>query len=168
MLYNSSKETGIMSDHALVRILLVTDEFKESLQARPLGSDAYRLENSPWFAYGVSFQDVVEARPAQPDEAGLPTFVRVLEKSGNRTLRVYLEEPVETELEARLHPTLSTLLDLGCSVEGTNGNYFAVNVPAEADFDTVCSFLYSTSDLWEYADPTYAQLFPLEARMNSS
>jgi hypothetical protein len=168
MLYNSSKETGIMNDHTLVRILLVTDEFRESLQALPLGSNAYRLENSPWFAYGVSYRDVVEAQPSKTGEFDLPTFVRVLEKSGNRTLRVYLEQPVETELEVRQHPTLAPLLQMGCAVEGAQGNYFAINIPAEVDFDAVCSHLHATPDLWEYADPTFAQLFPAEARINSS
>lgn len=157
-----------MNDHTLVRILLVTDEFKESLQARPLGSDTYRLENSPWFAYGVSFQDIVEARPALESEAALPIFTRVLEKSGNRTLRVYLERPVDTEPEVRRHPTLAGLLDMGCALENANGNYFAVNIPPQVDFDAVCSHLHSTTDLWEYADPTYAQLYPAEARINSS
>ncbi len=33
----------------------------ETLWASPLGNDLYRLENSPWYAYGVSWQDVVEA-----------------------------------------------------------------------------------------------------------
>ena len=35
----------------------------ETLWATPLGNHLYRLENSPWFAYGVSFLDVVRARP---------------------------------------------------------------------------------------------------------
>jgi hypothetical protein len=165
MFYNLSKETGFMKDHTLVRILLVTDDFKESLMALSLGGTTYRLENSPWFAYGISYQDVIEAQPGEADQ---PVFVRVLEKSGNRTVRVYLDTAVESEQEARQHATLSSLLRMGCAIEGTNGNYFAVNIPTEVDFDAVCSYLHSTSDLWEYADPTYAQLFPMEARLNSS
>lgn len=154
-----------MNNDSLVRILLVTDSFKESLLALPLGSNTYRLENSPWFAYGVSFQDVIEALPSETE---LPVFTRVLEKSGNRTLRIYLQTPLETEQDVRQHITLASLLRMGCAIEGTNGNYFAVNIPPDVDFDRVCSYLHSTSDLWEYADPTYAQLFPLEARLNSS
>lgn len=150
----------------LVRVLMITDEYKESLLALPLGGDLYRLDNSPWFADGVSARDVVEARPVQPGEP--PVFVRVVEKSGNRTLRVYLQQPVATgadviEQEVFKHPTLSRLLQVGCAVEGTSPHYFAVNVPPSTDFDTVCYHLSTSGDRWEYADPSYPQLFPFQA-----
>lgn len=38
--------------------------------ATQVGPDRYRLENSPFYAYGVSWLDIVEARPA--DASGLP------------------------------------------------------------------------------------------------
>jgi hypothetical protein len=34
----------------------------ETLWATTLGEDRYRLDNSPFFAYGVSWLDVIEAR----------------------------------------------------------------------------------------------------------
>jgi hypothetical protein len=150
-----------MENEGLVRILLITDEYKESLLAFPLGRDLYRLDNSPWFAYGVSAEDVVEARAQEP--GGALVFVRVVEKSGNRTLRIHLSTPVHSEPEVFQHPTLSYLLRLGCAVEGSSPQYFSVNVPPSVDFDAVCYHLAGSTNQWEYADPSYAQLFPIEA-----
>ncbi len=62
----------------------------ETLWATPVGRDRYKLDNSPFYAYGVSWQDVIEARPER--EGDLPTLVRVVEKSGNRTIRVGVRE----------------------------------------------------------------------------
>ena len=153
-----------MEKQNLVRVLLITDDYKESLLALPLGDDLYRLDNSPWFAYGISSSDVVEARPGKPGEP--PVFVRVVEKSGNRTLRVYLQNPVEVEQGVFdpgvfKHPTLSRLLQVGCAVEGTNPHYFAVNVPPSTDFDSVCYHLSNSGDQWEYADPSDGRFSPL-------
>jgi hypothetical protein len=62
----------------------------ETLWAFDLGQDAYRLDNSPFYAYSVSVGDVVFA-PVDPQDER-PTFQRVLEKSGNRTVRVILTQ----------------------------------------------------------------------------
>ena len=64
----------------------------ETLWAVPLGNDLYQLDNSPFFAYGVSWQDVVLA-PQDPQEQ-MPTFQSVAERSGNRTVRVIFDLPV--------------------------------------------------------------------------
>src|SRR5690606_41725338 len=58
----------------------------ETLWAVPLGGDRYTLDNSPFYAYGVSWQET-EFAPVDPQE-GLPTFQSVVSKSGNHTVRV--------------------------------------------------------------------------------
>ncbi|HET6160752.1 MAG TPA: DUF4265 domain-containing protein [Dongiaceae bacterium] len=65
----------------------------ETLWADDLGGDRYRLDNCPFYASGVSWNDVVYA-PYDLDEE-FPTFRSVLEKSGNRTIRVILDPPAE-------------------------------------------------------------------------
>lgn len=57
----------------------------ETLWAFDLGGNKYRLDNTPWYHYGVSFQNVVEALP---EEDGMRFFRRVVEKSGFKTVRV--------------------------------------------------------------------------------
>jgi hypothetical protein len=137
----------------------VTDEAGdvdvETLWATPLGGDLYRLENSPWFAYGVSYLDVVRARS---DGDGFPVFEEVVEKSGNRTLRIILKPPAEDGNESS--KLLDELLSLGASYEGATGSFMAVNVDPGSDFGRICCFLTDHGVEWEHADPTYAELYP--------
>ncbi|HEX6050934.1 MAG TPA: DUF4265 domain-containing protein [Gemmatimonadaceae bacterium] len=46
-----------------VKVLLRDGENVETLWADRVGPDLYRLDNSPFWAYGVSWLDVVEAHP---------------------------------------------------------------------------------------------------------
>jgi hypothetical protein len=127
----------------------------ETLWATPLGGDLYRLENSPWFAYGVSFLDIVRAKA---QDEGLLEFEEVVEKSGNRTIRIVLDPPAE-EADGSA-AILNRLLALGASFEGANTRYMALNIEPEADFHQICVLLTGHSVQWEYADPTYDELFP--------
>jgi hypothetical protein len=132
----------------------------ETLWAFDLGEDRYRLDNSPFYAYSVSVGDIVYA-PIDPDE-GRPTFSRVLEKSGNRTVRVILDPPVADDNSS--DGTVMELLAQGCSYEGANTTYLCIVIPQEADFAAVCSHLTSREVQWEHADPRYGELYPDEAR----
>jgi len=129
------------------------------LWATHLGADNYKLDNSPFYAYGVSWEDVVSA-PFNSEE-GQPTFERVVSKSGNKTVRVMFETPVETGNESdRL---LRGLVALGCSYEGANRRYVSVNIPAGVELSVVRAYLIEQKATWEHADPTYAALFPGDA-----
>ena len=88
----------------------------ETLWATALGHDEYRLENSPFYAYSVSWEDVVFA-PLDPAE-DRATFRRVVKKSGNRTVRVIFDPPVKDGNES--DQVLQGLVELGCSYEGAN------------------------------------------------
>jgi hypothetical protein len=128
----------------------------ETLWAFPLGNDLYRLDSSPWYAYGVSWKDVIEARPREPGD--FPELVRVVEKSGHRTIRVILKPPTDESPDSQA--VLAGLRELGCSYEGANRSYIAVDVPPEVQLATVRQFLISTGQQWEHADPPYEELFP--------
>ena len=127
----------------------------ETLWATPLGADLYRLENSPFFAYGISWQDVIEAK--RHSESDVPEFVRRVRKSGNRTLRVIFENSRLAEPTAQT--VLRELQRLGCSYEGMQPHLVAVNVPPEARIEEVTGYLAAQPQLqWEYADPTYDEV----------
>jgi len=128
----------------------------ETLWATHVGADNYQLDNSPFYAYGVSWEDIVSA-PFSPEE-GHFTFERVVSKSGNRTVRVFFELAIATGNESdRL---LEGLVALGCSYEGATRKYVSVNVPPGIELDVVRSYLIEHNATWEHADPTYAALFP--------
>lgn len=127
----------------------------ETLWASPLGDDdLYRLENSPFFAYGVSWQDVIEARPSEDQRL---EYIRCVGKSGNRTVRVIFEEFRAKDEPARI--ILTRVAALGCSYEGMQPRLVSVNVPPGVNLQAVIEFLSRQSGIqWEYADPTYDQL----------
>lgn len=129
---------------------------KEFLWADDLGDEKYQLKNFPFFAYGVSFDDIVEASVKYDDDP-YPYFVKVIKKSGHKTLRVILDESIKISEQSRQQ--LKHISDMGCGYEGTNGEkYFVVNVQPHCDFDAVREYLNDQEIQWEYADPTYDQI----------
>lgn len=130
----------------------------ETLWATPLGDDRYQLDNSPFYAYAVSWKDVIYA-PRDPDEQ-LPTFERVISKSGHKTIRIVFESPAIEGSESL--DLLQLLVSLGCSYEGANKRYICIDVPPEVDLETVRQFAIQHALQFEHADPTYSELFPNE------
>ncbi len=128
----------------------------ETLWAWNLGNDKYKLDNLPYYAYSVSCGDIVYA-PFDSDE-GFPTFKNVVEKSGNKTIRLFFEVAHEDGNE-----TANTILDivaLGCGYEGANRKYFCINIPPQSDFDAIADYLIKNEVQFEFADPTYEELYP--------
>jgi len=131
----------------------------ETLWATSLGEDKYRLDNSPFWAYGVSWEDVVSA-PFSEDE-GFPTFQAVASKSGNRTVRVILDPPIESGNASE--KMLQGLAAIGCTYEGMSNKYVSVNIPPSVALDLVREYLIENNATWEHADPPYETLFPEDA-----
>lgn len=101
----------------------------ERLWAEPVSGSLFRLRNSPFFAKGVSFLDVVEAREA--DTQGVFDYVRTARASGHSTYRV---------LVAKGSPDFEScwrrLAEMGCSYESADRGknwLYSVDVPPEAD-----------------------------------
>lgn len=146
----SEKDQGMVK----IRFHVHQMDTTETLWAMPVGLDRYRLENSPFFAYGASWQDVVEARVG---DDGVLDYVRRIEKSGNRTLRVIF--PDYKIDDSRAERVLAALRDLGCSYEGMQPRLISINVPSKVDLKGVTDFLKRQSGLqWEYGDPTYDEI----------
>ena len=142
-------------DDEMVKVLLQDGDEMETLWAVHLGKNLYRLDNSPFFAYRVSWEDIVEA---EPDENGVLCFSRMAVKSGNRTVRVILETYETTSEQAK--PFLDGIIELGCSYEGLQPRLVSITVPAGIELETVADYLIASGHNWEYADPTYDDLFP--------
>lgn len=146
-----------MFDNRQVRVEVPDpDGNVESLPATPLGDDLYRIEHSPFFAYGLSWLDVVVARALVP--GGPLQFVRIASKSGNRTVRVILSPPPDQS--PKNAKVIASLSSLGCTYETSNPGFVSINVPKEVDLLLITKYLTSTGQQWEHADPTYAQLHP--------
>ena len=131
----------------------------ETLWAYDLGSDEYKLDNLPYYAYGVSCDDVIFA-PFDDGEQ-FPTFQKVVSKSGNRTIRIIFDLPFESGNESEA--LVNRLVTMGCDFEGANKKYIVINIPPLVELDAVAKELIDADVEWEYADPTYGELFPNEA-----
>ena len=131
----------------------------ETLWAHVLGCDRYRLDNSPFYVYGVSAEDTVFA--PHDDTEGFPTFRSVVSKSGNRTVRVIFDPPVVTGNES--DSVLQGLVALGCDFEGANPRYVVVNVPPRVNLRAVVRYLVEREANWEHADPTYDEFHANDA-----
>ena len=141
-------------------VLRVTEEdgsvTVETSWTTKVGKDLYRIENSPFYAYSLSWLDVVYAPYSEDEER--PTFQKVVEKSGHRTVRIKFDPPVSEGNHSM--EKLQGLVDLGCSYEGANPSYICVDIPPEVDFGSIRNYLIEKDLYFEYADPTYEELFP--------
>lgn len=131
----------------------------ETLWATALGNDEFELDNSPFYAYSVSWKDVVYA-PIDSTE-GVATFERIVKKSGHRTVRVIFDPPVEDGNDS--DRVLQGLVLMGCTYEGANRRYISIDVPPSVQLDSVRQYLIDQNANWEHADPSYEELFPNEA-----
>ena len=138
----------------MVKVLFQDGKDVETLWAVPIGENLYRLDNSPFFTYQVSWEDIVHA---EPDHDGVLCFVSVAKKSGNRTVRVITQGYKTTSEEAK--PFLDGIIKLGCSYEGFQPRLISITVPASVDLKMVADYLIESGHNWEYADPTYDDLF---------
>ena len=79
----------------------------ESLWATPLGKDLYRLENVPFYAYGLHFHDVVLA--TANDEDLKPEIQQVAEASGHQTFRILFREGLDRQEQESILDSLEPL-----------------------------------------------------------
>jgi hypothetical protein len=95
----------------------------ETVWVEPVGDNHYRLENSPFYAFGISYQDVVSAK----SEGGLLVFDSVVSRGGHSTYRVIRQD------SAAFEEFWLPLQELGCTYEEGPNNLIAVDVPPSAD-----------------------------------
>ena len=131
----------------------------ETLWANLVAPDHYEIDNLPWYAYRISAGDVVEARP---DTSGQLRVQRIVRKSGNRTIRIILELTPDRQHTFESQRALAGLVERGCDFEGANKILVAINIPPAIDLSAIARYLADSGFRWEYADPTFEDLFPGE------
>jgi uncharacterized protein DUF4265 len=146
---------------ALVRIRVPLERSPEEpgpaddwLWAEALGNARFRVESCPFFAYGISRDDIVHAAERAGEEA--PLLDDIVEKGGHRTLRFALSPDLELAAP-EVQGLLERLLELGCTHEVLRPKIVAVDLPPEVDIGVVAELLQRStregSLLWEWADP---------------
>lgn len=122
----------------------------ESVWARPLGNDRFRLENSPFLVYGYSFGDVVLGEVAGD---GRMVVRGVSFRGGHSTYRLMLIEGLTIDA-ADFGAAWRDLETLGCTFEHASGRLLAVDVPPSTDADAVYSVLErgESDGIWEFEE----------------
>lgn len=129
----------------------------ESIWATPLGNDLYRIENVPFYAYGLNFLDVVYATPDSGDT--IPEIRKVVNPSGHRTYRILFSKDTAREKQKEL---LDSLTKYEASYERADSTLVAVDIKPSGDYLAV----YNQLD--KYADEEYLGFETCEARVDGS
>jgi hypothetical protein len=104
----------------------------ESLWAIPKGGEAYEIDNIPFFVSNIALGDIVRAIEVK----GELIFDKIIQRSGNSTLRVYVFNSNEKGI------LRNNLRLLGCSTEGSHiDRLFSVNIPKSIDRPMVIEYL---------------------------
>jgi len=127
----------------------VHDVASETVWATPVGPDRYCLQATPFYAYGYSYLDVVEAKlPAD----GLPVVRRSIKESGHSTYRILLPEHVIST--ASFDEFWRPLEALGCTFEEVSECYRSIDVPPEVESERC----YQLLELGEVAGAWYFEV----------
>jgi len=141
----------VVVDHSKMVKVLVRTPFGrfESFWATPVTGGLYRLENSPFLSYDLSYHDVVETVPTK--DGRFPVVSRVHAKSGNRTIRAHVKEGLQTEKGKKVRAIINRL---GSNYEVANETILSINVPPSGDLEVLCRALEEHGAEFEYVDPS--------------
>jgi hypothetical protein len=118
----------------------------ETLWAEKVGHDAYQLQNTPFYAKGISLDDTIIAR----FQDGIPVFDKVLSAGGHSTYRIIVSKARWDDFQGYWNP----IRLCGCSFEEGQNRLLAMDVPAEADIHTVYKLLEDgeSNGVWTFEE----------------
>jgi hypothetical protein len=101
----------------------------ERMWAVKLPDNEFRIMNSPFYAYGISWGDIVEAKEVSED---VYEFIKVKKRGGWSTFRFVAEKDVSN---GYLDNVIAALNSLGCGTEtsGTAQNFVTISAPPDTD-----------------------------------
>jgi hypothetical protein len=106
----------------------------ESVWADPQPDGTYKVKNVPFYAKGISYDDIVDAAPKD----GVLTFSRVVQHRGHSTYRIYANHGRTTPDVVAL---IEALREMHCDIEPATDNLLGVDVLPEADIYKVYATL---------------------------
>ena len=108
----------------------------ENLWVEPMTDGTFRIENSPFYLYGISFEDVVAA----DDVAGQLTFREVVARGSHSTYRIFIKN--ESGYEDEQFATAWRPLGLiGCTYEIAKRRWVVIDVPPLTDIFAMYALL---------------------------
>lgn len=107
----------------------------ETLWASPLNGNIFEIDNVPFYVYGISNGDMVNA---VFKSEGLYVFDGIAVKGGHSTYRIFQTKMVTDVL---FESTCQEIEKLGCSKESGGEGFYAVDVPPTANIRQVYELL---------------------------
>jgi hypothetical protein len=125
----------------------------ESLWAEKVGSGRFRILNSPFFLFGISADDVVEAKET---DGGL-MFQRVDSRGGHSTYRIFLQGG-RTIKDADFRTYWGPISKLGATFENADDHFVAVDIPPGRDVAAIYELLDrgEQDGIWAFEEVHYA------------
>lgn len=129
----------------------------EWLWASRVGEGTFKIDNIPFFAKGVSCDDIVTA---EQTAKGL-IFRGLHRPSGHSTVRVvvYQEDREEGQVNTIVQDIRQSLQNLGCATELSHiPNLIAVDIPPNVNYESISAFLSEKEEeeLLEYEEAALA------------
>jgi hypothetical protein len=121
----------------------------ETLWAEKVGQGRYRLRSVPYFARGLSVEDIVNTE--KEEDRDVITNVSI--HGGHSTYRMFLATDISPESSAFIDHWRA-LSALGCTFERASQHLFAVDVPSAADIRRVYELLSrgEGDGVWEFEE----------------
>ena len=124
----------------------------EHLWAESVGSEEFRILNSPFFVFGISLDDIVRAEKVGDSYV----FRDVVRRSGHSTYRIFLQGNrtiADKEFTERWHEIAAQ----GCTFENANGSLVTVDCPPRTDVSAVYNLLKRGEDegIWAFEEGHY-------------
>lgn len=116
----------------------------ETMWAKDLGSSKYLLMNSPFYAYGYSFQDVVSGDIKE----GQIVINGIHRIGGHSTYRIFVRD------KDRFHVQWKKLEKLGCTYEQATKSLYAIDVLPEIKIEEVYNLLRQgeQDNVWQFEE----------------
>jgi hypothetical protein len=125
----------------------------ERVWAERILDNRFRILNSPFFVFGISFEDEVEGEPY----GNMFKFVRVVQRSGRSTYRIILQN--ENTIEgAEFLERWEPFRKAGCTFESANPRYIAVDMPPSANVTALYELRERGKEqgIWVFEEGYYA------------
>lgn len=125
----------------------------ERMHAKELGGGRYALDNSPFYTFDISFEDVFLAE--QKD--GELVFSEIVSRGGHSTYRVKLPVGHDHDYFLKHWPALDKL---GCTFEGSSVSQqrlYSIDVPPKTDVHKVYRVLEEKEqqEIWYFEEAHY-------------
>lgn len=121
----------------------------ETVWAEPIGQNLFRIDNVPFYVFGISFNDLVEGKK----DGNLFQFKKKVSSKGHSTYRILIENVDNVKWERFWKP----LKEIGCSFEGAKIGtiqLLAVDIPPNVKIGKAFKLLEKgeAAGIWDFEE----------------